>query len=272
MLETGELWMRNVRQMNDSAEVSYGINGLLGVRSSYIGRGLVHAISSAHPGLGEELLGDHLNGVVDQWYLQTHVACVTEHDPMRDFNGRLSMWRAYGSDTGIAFVLKGDKLLANENYDHLYLRPVDYAGELEFVGLLHVAISYIERNVEALRALPRLWAKIVLTDWLCELVTCMKHPGFHEEREWRVLPVWQHQEATARLERAVKDVGSVPQIIFVAKLFDQDTRATTLSEMVDRIIVGPSSNQQAIVDAIALKIEGTRVQVLPSYTPWIGAR
>ena len=77
---------------------------------------------------------------------------------------------------------------------------------------------------------------------LVAAVTCLKHKGFHEEREWRVLyaPI---RDPSPLMEHSTEIIGGVPQIVYKAPLdgrVSQDLTDIEMSRIVDRLIIGPS--------------------------------
>lgn len=79
-----------------------------------------------------------------------------------------------------------------------------------------------------------------------------KHPGFHEEREWRVI----YSPRFERSERLVADIQIIhgaPQRIFKIPLKDFPEEGFVGAEIpsfVERVIIGPTQYPVAIRDAI----------------------
>jgi hypothetical protein len=101
-------------------------------------------------------------------------------------------------------------------------------------------------------------------------VTCLKHEGFHEEREWRV--IYSPDRAPSSLMKSfIEVVGGIPQIIYKLPVDAKVSDALTdldLVRMFDRLIVGPSQFSWAMYEAFikALKAAGveqpeTRVHI-----------
>ncbi len=74
-------------------------------------------------------------------------------------------------------------------------------------------------------------------------VTCLKHEGFREEREWRALYIPKFQMSPL-MESSTEVVGGVPQLVYKIPLdakVSPALAAIDLSQMFDRLIIGPTS-------------------------------
>jgi hypothetical protein len=86
--------------------------------------------------------------------------------------------------------------------------------------------------------------------------TCSKHPGLHQEREWRVLTNPLLWPSTRFIEH--QDViDGIPQTVYRLPLKnspDQKLTGIELPELIDRVIIGPSLHAGPIRDAIVAKL------------------
>jgi hypothetical protein len=76
-------------------------------------------------------------------------------------------------------------------------------------------------------------------------VLCTKHPGFHEEREWRVFhsPLIEGGSKWLRKETCV--LGGIPQeVVKLSLVSDPELGVVDLSpaELFNRVIIGPSAH------------------------------
>lgn len=89
-------------------------------------------------------------------------------------------------------------------------------------------------------------------------MTCLKHPGFREEKEWRIIfnPKMRDKGTIPHIRQSV---GGAPQKIYTLIMKDihqNDDSLTGISpnDLIKRIIIGPSQMQgtvrEAIVDAL----------------------
>jgi hypothetical protein len=89
---------------------------------------------------------------------------------------------------------------------------------------------------------------------------CLKHEGFHEEREWRVI-YSPKRFPSSLIEASTKVIAGVPQLLYELPL----DRAVSpvlddldMSKMFDRLIIGPSPYPWVMYEAFtdALKKAG----------------
>jgi len=70
----------------------------------------------------------------------------------------------------------------------------------------------------------------------------LKHPGFHEEREWRLI----HSPAqfpSPYVPSATEIIGGIPQVVHKVRFENQptvDINGIELPQLLDRVIIGPS--------------------------------
>jgi hypothetical protein len=82
-------------------------------------------------------------------------------------------------------------------------------------------------------------------------VTCLKHEGFREEREWRAIYCPKFYQSPL-MESAIEVVGGVPQLVYKLPL---DATASPpladldFSRIFHRLIVGPSPYPWPMYDA-----------------------
>jgi hypothetical protein len=95
---------------------------------------------------------------------------------------------------------------------------------------------------------------------LVAAVTCLKHPGFKEEREWRLIYAPKRQPSSF-IEASTEVVGGIPQVVYKIPFdmtVDEQLRRFDLANIFDRIIIGPSQYPWSMAEAyiIALKNAG----------------
>lgn len=105
-------------------------------------------------------------------------------------------------------------------------------------------------------------------------VTCLKHEGFHEEREWRVIYSPERWPSTL-MESSIEVVGGIPQIVY--KLPLDSTKSSSLAELdltriFDRLIIGPSQFPSSMYEAFvkslkAIGVENAETRVFISGIP-----
>jgi hypothetical protein len=85
-------------------------------------------------------------------------------------------------------------------------------------------------------------------------MTCSKHEGFAEEREWRIIhhPAFQRQGAQSPLKTSIESFGGIPQIIYkfpIDASFAPEVSDLDFAAMFDRLIIGPTPTPWAMYEA-----------------------
>ena len=264
IIENGAVWLRNARLMNDYSEVHHGQSCLYN--------------SWAHSAAGRKLRGilTHLDidaeaelaASFDQDQRsrqnQTFILSVSEHgseDVDENVYGRLSMWRAYGGKTNIAFVFKPDPFLCDSGALEAYTSPVFYGNPSQFNLVFE---SFVEGLSDQFTLLKKIGWR-TLSPWFHEAfrsaVLSTKHPGFKEEREWRVL-YSPHRALKDRLHPAIVEIDGTPQRIFKLPLKsypDEGLVGMEPTELLDRVIIGPVEFPYDVRDAFVESLQGVGV-------------
>ena len=128
----------------------------------------------------------------DQWrtniQLSTYIASISEHDDTEDLHGRLSMWRAFGGNAPrVAIEFKVPWFSVGQAALSVVFNPVAYLTDCKFHNAMDDVIKNIRANSDFLRSIGRSVLVGTIFNMLVTAVTCLKHEGFHEEREWRVI-------------------------------------------------------------------------------------
>lgn len=167
------------------------------------------------------------------------------------------MWRAYGQSTGVAVVINNGPLVRPSDALGAYSMPVTYLDGDEVETWIGKLADAVEKNLDFLQTREA----TEIAGWLFETfryaAVCTKHPGFREEREWRVVfsPAMHRKD---RLEEEIRAINGVPQPIWKLPfknfpeegLYDLD-----IPKLVDRIIIGPSDYGFAQYDAFVSELE-----------------
>lgn len=256
VLERREIWMRNASTMNDFSEITYGLNTLQDCLYSEPGNRLRAILESVHPGLMDEFLG-RLRQHVDIFRTQTYLTCVSEHEGDEDIYGRLSMWRAYGGAAGVALVMHNAAFLTPTDVLRVYTSPVLYADQGTFDRRFSEVVSALARRSDVLRMLGRELLLEYLFNACRFAILCTKHPGFREEREWRIIhtPPLDH---SPHLGMGLESVRAVPQRVLKLPLRDHPGDGLiglAPNLLIDRIIIGPTEHpavlREAFIDLLA---------------------
>jgi hypothetical protein len=258
IIKTKRMWMRNTTCMSDYREVQHGFDLLNKFFSDHAKRNLfTAAVDVCSPNSAQEAIV-----LFNEWWndtqFNTYITSISEHDDKEDLHGRLSMWRAFGGNTTrVAIVFSVPWFSAGALALNISLNPVAYLNEQELHSEINAVIKNIRENCDFLRSVERPAIIGSIFNMLVANVTCLKHEGFHEEREWRVLYA-PNREASNLMEHAIEIIEGVPQIVYKAPLDEsvsKDLADIDMARIFDRLIIGPSPYPwvmyQAFVAALA---------------------
>jgi hypothetical protein len=162
------------------------------------------------------------------------------------------MWRAFGTSTArVAIVFKVARVSAGAVALRLLFSPVAYLTEDEAHAVIAEVIKNIGTNCGFLKSLDRQIVVEIVFQMLLAGVTCLKHEGFREEREWRAI-YYPKFYASTLMESAIQVVAGVPQLVYKIPLDATVSPALTdldFSRMFHRLIIGPSPYPWPMYDA-----------------------
>jgi hypothetical protein len=270
VLRNQELWFRNATVMNDYSEISYGL-GLIGlVFSGEEGARFRTAVEDIFPGTIEKA-GELLAGWERDWKLETYIACVSVHDPEEDHQGRLSMWRAYG-DT--ALVVNNTPMTATTDLLAVFSVPVLYLSERGLTDHLSKITDAILINRTYLQGIGQETLVTYIHNMLFRFAVATKHPGFAEEREWRLF-YRPTERVSPGMTEATVVLDGVPQKVYKLRLANEPEKGlkeADIPSLLDRIILGPTEfpyvSYQAFVGVLSeMGVEDPAAKVILSDIP-----
>lgn len=182
ILKHKEIWMRNTAVMNDYLEVAHGLNCLVQAYRSDAGGELQAALNECFQGITTEL-NELFNSWIPIIQKHTYIISMSEHPALEDAFGRLSMWRAYGGDAGVALILNGGAIFRPSDALRAYSAPVAYHSSEGVAHELKTIAHGIRQNIDYVRSLGREGVKGAMFEVLRYAAICTKHPAFIEERE-----------------------------------------------------------------------------------------
>ena len=124
-----------------------------------------------------------------------------------------------------------------------------------------MGLEKVERNIGMLRLAGEDVASHLTLSAMHFAALSTKHPGFSEEREWRVIYTPKFSltgSRTSRLEGKIVTLGGVPQRIFALKLEnvpEEGFLGATLPELLIEVIIGPTQFPWPIYDALVEKLQ-----------------
>lgn len=269
IIRNGRVWMRNVRCMNDYMEIEHGFQLLQRSFSPPVDteaekglRAIGAALDSVFPGLAEEGI-KWFDGWLFQLRNKTYVTCLSEHDDSENEFGRLSMWRSYtASQVGVGLVINPLPLYTiGENFG-AFSSPVYYFNDEDLKSLFLEIAGNISDARDYLKSMGRDEVKGYFCLLLRVIAMCTKHPGFLEEKEWRIM----HTEVLddrGNLELEVECIGGIPQPIYKIPLEDHEAsgmKGIAIPDLLERVLIGPTQFPIPVWDAIVLELERAGVE------------
>lgn len=213
------------------------------------------------PGIKTEL-EDLINGWLPIWREEAFITCFSEHDDDEDDHGRLSMWRAYGAPTGVAMVMNPDVFHSSTDALAAYTSPVAYLSKEDFLVEFQRKTTLINQNSEWLVDRGRQRFLNYLFSMFKYALLCTKHPGFSEEREWRVIYVPKEEKST-RIVDTIKTITGFPQSVCEIPLEDvpeENLIGASIPKLLDRLIVGPSEYAHEISSTLIKLLDAAGVE------------
>ncbi|WP_415910103.1 DUF2971 domain-containing protein [Oleiharenicola sp. Vm1] len=253
ILANQEVWLRNTAVMNDYMEVQHGMRCLHEAWQKSDGAKRVKSLlEELHAGAVARL-----ESTYNSWHTKiqsdTFIACVSEHQASENDHGRLSMWRAYGGKAGVAFVFKPDFLSQETNAIGAYSHPVSYLDGSNFAVGLNALADRMEQAKPFLKNRTGDEMHNIAFSLLLWSAIATKHPGFAEEREWRVVAVpsmWKSEI----MRQTVEVVRGIPQPVLKLPLRNfpaHNIWSLAIPELLDRIVIGPCDNPRILARAFS---------------------
>jgi hypothetical protein len=263
IIKNKEIWMRSTMVMNDYMEIEHGSSLLINAKKGAPGEKLRAAVDACHPGLFDEVW-QRVVAWLPGFRADTFITCISEHDSTENKLGRLSMWRAYGGRTGVAFIINGAALANDTDALGAYASPVSYFTQDQFSDAMTRVATNIDINSDYVRSVPTDVLKEILFRMFRFAVLCTKHPGFAEEREWRIVasPALQ-QSNLIKSETAV--VRGVPQLILKIPLQEfpeQGVIGLSIPALINSIIIGPCEFPHVTFRALWTELRSAGVEKL----------
>jgi DUF2971 family protein len=261
IINTKTIWMRNTNCMTDYSEVQHGFNLLnkFFADASKAGE-FKSALDGCVDGVGKQAFD-----LFNQWWndirFNTYITCVSEHNDSEDQHGRLSMWRALAGTTArVALVFKIPLTEDPAASLNLLMIPVAYHTDAAVERELKSVIKNIKDNQQLLRSIDRAMFVQAIFFMLVTSVVCLKHEGFREEREWRVI-YSPNLRPSPLISSSIEVVGGVPQRVYKIPLAggSPDLVNVAIPSLVDRVIIGPSPYPWPMYEAFVTALSGAGV-------------
>lgn len=252
ILDNCKIWMRSTGVMNDYSEVQHGIDCLKRALASESGSRLKESLNQCFQGIADEIVTQFF-----EWApyiaIDTFITSFSEYRPEKDPFGRLSMWRAYGGECGVAIIFKPDVFFSDANVLGVQSSPVAYLDADGIALELDRVAQRIRENMQYVHNLGRDTVFNLVSQALRFAAICTKHPAFKEEQEWRVVTTRSLDESKY-VQQSIKAVGGIPQPILQIELKEYPgTGMPSLApaSFVERILIGPCQYPITIHRALA---------------------
>lgn len=260
IIKSGEIWLRKSSVMNDFMEVEHGGACLRAAYRGDAGQRFRLAIDKIHNGISSDVQG-HFDNMWPYLQTSTYLVSFSEHDDSEDRMGRLSMWRAYGNGNGVALVMNNAVFFQPTDALQAYTSPVAYLGVDGFKAEFEKVTDAINNNSAFLQHYTRQELTGVILNAFKFAVLCTKHPGFKEEREWRV--VYTPKDAVSRfIKEELVTIQGVPQIVQKVPLKnipEENLIGLEPKELFNRVIIGPVNHPLAMHEAFVEALRAANV-------------
>ncbi|WP_372603884.1 DUF2971 domain-containing protein [Actibacterium sp.] len=262
---SGGMWLRNARFMNDFSEIDHGGECLRKAWNSGSGQEFRKLLDNFSEGFSDKF-STFFDSYNHSRTYESYLFSVGEHGSEatnEDEYGRLSMWRAYGGNVNVAIVLNQTAFFNETDALSAYTVPVVYRTVEQFESYFETITPRISAILSARSGLDPDFLKGQLF-WAFHFLTLsIKHPGFEEEKEWRVVYSPNHWKSTS-IKSSTEVIQGIPQKVFTLKLeSDPKVGLVGLSpdELLKEVIIGPTEPDYEIPlrDAIVAKLEEASV-------------
>jgi hypothetical protein len=262
IIQSKKVWMRNARCMNDYMEVSHGHDLL---SKFFKDENLKKSFFNTIEPCGNEIAVKAL-AQFDHWWSNIHfntfIASISEHNSEEDSHGRLSMWRAYGKQSAKAAIVFAPPLPDKENGLKLLLVPTAYFNQEALNRELDKVINNIKCNQDFLASIDDQLVINYVFAMLLSTSICLKHEGFKEEKEWRIIYLPDLNPSNLLL-RTIEIINGIPQIVYQIPLEEnpvENVVGLTIPSLIDKIIIGPTDYPLSLYDAFKVALENAGVE------------
>ena len=259
IIRSEQIWLRNSQCMKDYSEIQHGVDCLIAAyrsddpRNKF--RSLLEKIFPRLPKKFEDLF----DGWIPHFESDTYIACLSQHLTTEDQYGRLSMWRAYGGSQPVAIVINTDKLVSDTPtvIKNAHICPVSYLSPEDFNEELFSVSDRIEKHIEFISEFEEDVVLGLVFELFRSYAVSLKHPGFAEEREWRIfyMPTFKTSELV-KIE--IESINGVPQEVCKIPLKEfpeEGLTGASIPRFIHKIIIGPSEYQSILIKSFTKLLE-----------------
>jgi hypothetical protein len=264
IFQNREVWMRKSSCMNDFMELEHGFACLSAATDGHKDD-FRRVFDNMFPEFTDRLV-KVFNSWLPVFRNDTYIACFSEHDDVEDKIGRLSMWRAYGGNAGVAVVLNGRAFVSPTDALKAYTSPEAYLSTEDFDREFKRFIDNVASHADFVKAMGEQTVFDHVFEVFRSAMLCTKHPGFREEREWRVIysPTYERSD---HITIDVQSIGGTPQPISkipLSDIPDEGLVGIEIPALVERVIIGPTQYPWVIREAFVAVLSAAGMPDPPS--------
>lgn len=249
IIQNKTFWLRNPQLMNDFEEVLHGRRCLNEVLfEPEVLQAASAAIDAVFPGTYASLTQTWLS-LDTTGHDLPFVACLSEIHKDDD-RGRLSMWRAYGGDNGVALVMRESMLDLDSAFVNTFHSPVLYGDAGDVKNRVLAIFSKLAAIPDSVNEFGRKALEQALVRALQFAMLSIKHVGFEEEREWRMIHHYVAEADHHQYQSQV--VRGNAQVICAINLASHPQ--LTPNVMFEKVIIGPCMFPEAAAQAFRLAL------------------
>ena len=249
IIDKEKIWMRRATAMNDFREIEYGRYVLENTLSSEDGHNYQKFIQSLFPNYKFDIL-EELRNIHTMALSETYINCLSEHMPEEDTIGRLSMWRAYGGQTGVAIIVK-PAAIQTQAAVGVISSPVYYPKEDTIKDQIIQQIKSISSYIDFIKHLEADFFYQIMRTCLKLAMISIKHRGFQEEREWRIAfePMTNDLGLVTQITLSVRGAPQLIKLLNIGGLLASSRVRMGLDNIISHVIIGPTNYPEIIRDA-----------------------
>jgi hypothetical protein len=139
--------------------------------------------------------------------------------------------------------------------------PVSYFSQDETHAVMQEVIDNVKTNGAFLSSVERNRVIASVFNMFLDAVTCRKHEGFREEREWRAI-YSPTMRASKLMEFSTEIIEGIPQPIFKVPMdaaASPELADIDIARIFDRLIIGPSQFPEVMRQAFATALANAGV-------------
>ena len=247
ILSNNELWFSTPLNMNDKNEYYHVLKAFKKILLDERRFDFEIDQKDGHSIKLREYILDNIEYLIEHADNNIFLFCFSEHKAEEQENGKLSMWRGYGDD-GKGVSLGIDTAFINRENDQPFIfAKIEYMTEEKISNVLSEKIKISEcfirkNNVTNSKILIDL-SHIMLRRLLVAALF-IKHIGFLEEQEWRVVYIKEFDKQNKFIESITYNLNG-NNLYNIFKLDLKNTKLK-LEDIVYKIILGPDTNQDLL--------------------------